>query len=272
MAAFVIFVRTYGIWIFLLCVLGVIAGVKMLVDARRLSRTTLFSLDQERANDQTVRALLMIATSIVLLLVTLIVSMLSAPTPESPIARVPTATIAPQIFPSSTPAPTATATLLFITPKPSEATSPIVPTVVPISATRPIVRPTNLPAPTPTPVYIFAAPVIVGPVPNGGTWAGEGQANAAITFRWNCDGCALTSSDWYEVNISYLDKVSGTPRSVGGRTQDKFLALRRIYEGGGFELYQKAKEDNYTWTVQVKREPGNQPISPPSTTWKFVWK
>jgi hypothetical protein len=73
------------------------------------------------------------------------------------------------------------------------------------------------------------------------------------------------------VAISFIDR-NGVPRTVAGRTQDKFLALRRIYEGGGFEIYQKAKEDAFQWHVQVKREPGNQPLSPPSATWKFVWK
>jgi hypothetical protein len=108
-------------------------------------------------------------------------------------------------------------------------------------------------------------------VPNGGTWIGEGQASAAITFRWVCEPCSLGPNDWYEVVITFTDRA-GAPRTYAGRTQDKFLALRRIYEGGGFEIYQKAKEDTFQWYVQIKREPGNQPLSPPSETWKFVWK
>ncbi|MCI0475921.1 MAG: hypothetical protein L0Y55_06705, partial [Anaerolineales bacterium] len=115
------------------------------------------------------------------------------------------------------------------------------------------------------------SPKITGPVPNGGTWIGEGQANAALTFRWTCDQCALGANDWYEVVITFTDRT-GVARTYAGRTQDKFLALKRIYEGGGFELYQKAKEDAFQWYVQVKRDPGNQPLSPPSEVWKFVWK
>lgn len=270
MAAFVIFVRTYGIWIFLLCVIGVAVGIKLLIDARRLSRTTLFSLEVERASSQTVRALIIILVSIVVLTVTTFVGMLSAPTPEPPIARVPTATLAPVIFPSATPSSTPTATLFF-TPKPSEVTPVPGTPVLAATATRTAPRATAVPLPSATTVYGLPAPAIIGPVPNGGTWYGEGQANAAMTFRWNCDQCTLGPNDWYEVAISFIDR-NGVPRTVAGRTQDKFLALRRIYEGGGFEIYQKAKEDAFQWHVQVKREPGNQPLSPPSATWKFVWK
>ncbi len=99
---------------------------------------------------------------------------------------------------------------------------------------------------------------------------GEGQANAAMTFRWNCDQCVLGPNDWYEVVITYVDK-SGVPRTVAGRTQDKFLSLRRIIEGGQYDIYQKAKDGLYQWYVQVKHEPGNQPLTPPSEVWKFTW-
>ncbi|MBI5300824.1 MAG: hypothetical protein HY868_01710 [Chloroflexi bacterium] len=269
MAAFVIFVRTYGLWIFLLCLIGVIVGVKLLVDARRLSRTTLFSLEQERAGDQTVRALLMIAAAVVILTLTALVGMLAAPTPESPIARAPTATLAPLFFPSSTPSPIPTATFFF-TPKPSDpppfAGTPVSATAT-RTTTRPIIVPT--PAPTVTPTPLMPAPTITAP-PNGNVYSGEGQANAAITFRWNCELCKLGPNDWYVVVISFVDKT-GMSQTYAGKTRDNFLPLKRVYDGGGFELYHKAKEDTFQWFVQVKREPGDLALSPPSATWKFVW-
>lgn len=273
MTAFVVFVRTYAVWMYLLCVIGMIIGAKWLVDARRLSRTTLFSLEQERANEQSYRAVILIVVALVAIGAIAFVNLLIAPLApqaESPVARVPTGTLAPLVFPSSTLAPTPTATILFKpTDPPAGGTAP--PAATPTrTAPRPTI-PAALP-PTATPAYAMPAPVITGPLPNGGTWIGEGQANAAITFRWNCEQCALGSNDWYEVAITYIDKHVGGSRTVAGRTQNNFLPLKRIYEGGGFELYQKAKEDNYTWIVQVKREPGNQPLSPPSATWKFVWK
>ena len=268
MAAFVSVVRAYAVWIYLFLVFGIFIGVKMLVDAQRLSRTTLFSLDQERATEQIYRGLLLIGVLIVgMFFVTVIVVFVAplAPQQESPILRGATATLPPIVFSTSTRAPTLTATPApptetpFLTATPSLVVTP----------TRVSIKPTPVPS-TPTPVYALPAPVIVGPVPNGGTWTGEGQANAAMTFRWTCDLCVLGPNDTYEVVISFIDR-SGVPRTYAGRTQDKFLSLKRIYEGGGIEIYQKAKEDTYQWYVQVKRDPGNQPISPPSETWKFIW-
>lgn len=271
MTAFVVFVRTYAAWMYLLCVIGIIIGAKWLVDARRLSHTTLFSLEQERANEQSYRAVILIVVALVAIGAIAFVNLLIAPlapTSESPVARVPTGTLAPLVFPSSTLAPTPTATILFKpTDTPAGSTAPPVAT-----PTRTLPRPTIAPVlpPTATPAYAMPAPVITGP-PNNGVWYGEGQANAAITFRWTCDQCALGPSDRYEIVISFIEKNTGAPRSVTGNTQNNFLQLKRVYEGGGFELYQKAKEDLFTWTVQVKRDPGNIFLSPASAPWKFTW-
>ena len=270
MAAFVTFVKTYAVFIYLFLVLGILFGIKMLMDAQRLSRATLFSLDQERATQQTYSALVVMTVFLIGMFITTgIVVFVAplAPTQDPAILRGPTPTLAAYIFPTNTRAPTASPTLPPSTETPFATATPILAT-----ATHTVIKPTNVPvaAATATPIFGMPAPIIVGPLPNGGTWIGEGQANAAMTFRWNCDPCALGSNDWYEVVISFIDK-SGASRTYAGRTQDKFIALRRIYEGGGFELYQKAKEDTYQWYVVVKREPGNQPLSPPSDTWKFVW-
>lgn len=267
MASLVTFVKTYALWIYLLLIFGILFGINMLVDAQRLSRTTLFSLDQERATEQTYRGLILIGVLLVaMFIVTGMVLFVAplAPTPESPLLRGATATLPPIIFPTNTPLPSATATLIPATETPFRTATPALPT-----ATRIVTRTIAAP-PSPTSVYVFPAPKIVGPVPNGGAWTGEGQANAAITFRWMCEQCVLGSNDWYEIVITYTDKT-GVPKTVAGRTKDQFLALRRIYEGGGFELYHQAKDDTYFWSVQVKREPGNQPVSPLSETWKFIW-
>jgi hypothetical protein len=273
LTAFVVFVRTYAVWIYLLCVVGILLGAKLLVDARRLSRTTLFSLEQERANEQSVRAIILVVASLLMLgaiaFVNLLIAPLAPPS-ESPVSRAPTATLAPIVFASSTPTALATNT---------SPAKPIEPTTIATAsgastATRTLTIPRPSVPPTlpisPTIVYTMPAPVIVGPLPNGGVWTGENQANAAITFRWTCDACNLGANDWYEIAISFIDR-KGMSRTVAGRTKEKFLALKRIYEGGGFEVYQQAKEDTYTWTVQVKRESGNIPLSPPSIAWKFIW-
>lgn len=270
MTALVSFVQTFAVWIYLLCGLGILLALKMLVDAQRLSRTTLFSLEQERASEQTYRALIVLVVFFVAGLGVAMVHLLLAPIvpPPNPLFRNATVTLAPVILPTNSPVPTSTWT-------PARPTATLAATGAPATITlaRTATRAAPPPSPltTPTPVYLFPAPKIIGPLPNGGTWIGEGQANAAITFRWTCEPCALGANDWYEIVITFTDR-NGVPRTYAGRTQDKFLSLKRIYEGGGFELYQKAKEDTFHWYVQVKREPGNQPISPPSQVWKFVWK
>ena len=271
LAAFVSFVQAFAVWLYLLCGLGILFAIKMLVDARRLSRTTLFSLEQERASEQMYRAIIVMAVFAVALFFVTTINLVLAPIVPSAgpvILRGATLTLAPLILPTSTSIPTTT----LIPPRPTE--TPFV-TGIPVSATvmRTATRAATtsaLPA-TVAIIYALPAPKISGPLPNGGTWIGEGQASAAITFRWSCEQCALGPNDWYEVVITFTDR-SGVPRTYAGRTQDKSIALRRIYEWGGFELYQKAKEDTFQWYVQVKREPGNQPLSPPSETWKFVWK
>lgn len=269
MTAFVSFVQTFAVWIFLLCGAGILIAIKMLVDAQRLARTTLFSLEQERASEQTYRALSILGVSFGVVMAVMFINLFLAPIvpPTAPMLRGATLTLAPLILPTHSPT-------LTITPTPLRPTPTLIAPSVPPTATLARTLPRTAPPPPPatlTPTFLFPAPKIIGPLPNGGTWIGEGQANAAITFRWTCDPCALGANDWYEVVITFTDR-SGAPRTYAGRTQDKFLALKRLYEGGGFELYQKAKEDVFQWYVQVKREPGNQPLSPPSEVWKFVWK
>ena len=273
MTAFVSFVQTFAVWIYLLCGFGILFAIKMLVDAQRLSRATLFSLEQERASEQTYRALIvMLVFFVAIVLVTLVIGVLAPIVPSGgpAILRGATATLAPLILPTNTSVPTITLTPPRSTETPFATSIPVTATVI-RTATRAALPPASPVAATV--VYTLPAPKITGPVPNGGTWIGEGQANAAITFRWSCDQCALGQNDWYEVVIVYVDK-SGVSRTIAGRTQtqDKLLLLRKILEGGPYEIYQKAKEDTFQWFVQVKREPGNQPLSPPSETWKFVWK
>jgi len=250
---------------YLLCTLGILVGVKMLTDARRLSRTTLFSLEQERAGEQSYRALLWIAIFFVAIGAVTAVNIFGpALVPaEVSVLRGATPTFPAIIFATNTPVPTVTSTPIPRTETPIVTSIPITPT-----ATRIVKPPTPVLSPTATPAQ--PAPTITGPVPNGGTWTGEGQANTAMTFNWKCDTCVLGPNDWYQVVINYVDKT-GVPRTIAGRTKDKFLSLHQIVQGGPFDIYQKAKDDTFMWYVQIKRDPGDQPVSPPSATWKFIW-
>ena len=265
MTAFVSFVRAYAVWIYLLCVLGILFGVKLLADARRLSRTTLFSLEQERASEQSYRGMILIVVFLLTIAAVTVVGLIGpalVPTQEPVILRGATATLPAVIFPTNTPLPTLTVTPLPPTPTVMVTTVPITPT-----ATRAI-KPTPAPA-TPTPP--LPAPMLTAP-PDGNVFTGSGQANAALTFKWTwgCNQCQLGPDDRFVVVLNYVD-ANGKLVSVGGGTQNNYLTMADIIRGLGKEVWHQAKDDTFQWYVQVKHSPGDQPLSPPSETWKFVW-
>lgn len=266
MTAFVSFVRAYAIWIYLLCAFGALIGVKMLTDARRLARTTLFSLEQERAREQSYRAIILIGVLLASAVVATIVNVVGGaivPAPESPILRGATPTLSAIVFPTNTPSPTLTGT-----PPPASETPFLTSTpAITATATR-AVKPTSAPA-TPTPP--LPAPILTAP-PDGNVFSGSGQANAALTFKWTwaCEQCKLGPDDRFVVVINYTD-ANGRPMSVGGGTQNNYLTMADIIRGLGREVWHQAKDDTYQWFIQVKRSPGDQPVTPPSDTWKFTW-
>ncbi len=266
MTAFVSFVRVYGVWLYLLCALGMLFGIKLLVDARRLARTTLFSLEQERAREQTYRGIILIVVSVLVMVAITLVSLLGAAfvaPAESPILRGATPTFPAIVFPTNTPVPTFTRTPLPPTETPFVTSVPITST-----ATR-VVKPTALPVPPATPTPPLPAVTLTAP-PNGNVFTGSGQANAAMTFKWNwnCDQCKLGPDDRFVITINYID-TNGKPVAIGGGTQNNFFVLAEIIRGYGQDVWHQAKEDKFDWYVQVKR--GDQPLTPPSDTWKFVW-
>lgn len=269
MTAFGLFVHTYAIWLYLLGALGILVGIKMLVDARRLARTTLFSLDQERAGERTFRAVMLIIALVVAIGAITAVNVFIYPvTPvtESPILRGATATLVAMIFPSSTPTASVTPTLIqptetpFYTPTPTVST----PTRAPVKATA--VPPTPMVAP----VFPLAAPKLAGP-PNGDVQTGSGRANADLTFKWDwsCTGCELGPNDRFVITITYIDKTSGRPNSIGAGPRENNITMAAILRGYPYDVWQQAKGDAFQWSVQVKR--GEQALTPPSETWKFVW-
>ena len=270
MVAFVSFVRTFAVWIYLLCGFGILFAIKMLVNAQRLSRTTLFSLEQERASEQTYRAMIVLSVFIIGIVLVTVVNLVLAPVVPSSdpvILRGPTATLAPLVIPPNTRAATVT-----LTPRPTETllvTSMPVTATVMRTATRPAL-PSALPA-TATIVYVLPAPKIVGPVPNGVVVMGFDRAHNDLNFQWtwDCAQCRLSAEDRFVVTISFVDKTTGVTRFVGGGTQSNYLTMWDILRGSGQEVWHQAKEDAFQWSVQVKR--GEQPLSPPSETWKFVW-
>ncbi len=279
MTAFVAFVKAYAVWLYLLCALGVLLAVKMLTDARRLGRTTLFSLDQERAGEKTYRALTLMVVFVLFMGAIATVNAFIAPavpTAESPFLRGLTSTLV-YVFPSQTPLPSGTPTL----PPPTEtnvAAPSVAPpggTPVPSAATPTATRGTLVNRPTPpsttAPTPGMVPPTLLAP-PNGDVKIGENQMNTSLVFKWSwdCPQCRLGPQDRFEVVISFVDKRTGANRIVVGNSpSNRFLSMGAIVGGGSGEVYQKAKDDTYYWAVQVKR--GDQPLTPLSDKWKFIW-
>jgi hypothetical protein len=270
LTAFVSFVQTFAVWIYLLCGFGILFAIKMLVDAQRLSRATLFSLEQERASEQTYRALIvMLVFFVAIVLVTLVIGVLAPIVPSGGpvILRGATTTLAPLILPTNTSVPTITLTPPRSTEIPFATNIPITTTVIrTVTRSAPPVPPA-----TATIVYVFPAPKIIGPVPNGVVVTGFDRARNDLNFQWtwDCTQCRLGSEDRFVITVSFTDKATGATRFVGGSTSNNYLTMWDILRGSGQEVWHQAKEDAFQWYVQVKR--GEQPISPPSETWKFVW-
>ncbi len=272
MTAFVAFLRAYSIWLYLLCALGILVGIKLLGDARRLARSTLFSLDHERANEQSFRALALII--FVIIAATTVASANAilpqlVPPQDAVILRGPTPTLAALIFPTNTLVPSLTPTL-----RPTEtpfATSTVVPSTPSRAAvTKPVIATAPATAAPPPPL---PAPALdpKGPMWNGVVMTGEDQAKKSMKFQWtwDCTQCRLGPEDRFVVMISYLDKATGAPKIVPGTTTNNTLSMIEMITGSGTEVYQQAKDDKFQWYVQVKR--GDAPLTPPSATWSFIW-
>ncbi len=270
LTAFVAFIRAYGVWIYLLCALGILFGIKSLADARRLARTTLFSLEQERAGEQTYRAIILI---LVLVLTMGMVAMVNAflgssfqGQEQAAIVRGSTPTAPALIFPTNTLNPTATPTL-----RPTETVfapnTPVSMTPTRVKSTAPPPSPTGSSAPP------LPAPVITGPGKSGTEYVvtGENRMYNDLIFRWSweCDQCILGPSDAFVVVFSYTEKSSGKPVTLStGPVKDNFLRMADIVRGG-MEIYQRARDDRYQWHVLVKR--ADVPLTPASASWSFVW-
>jgi hypothetical protein len=270
--AFVVFVQTYAIWLYLLCALGILAAIKILADARRLARTTLFSLDLERAGERTFRAVLLILVLLAAIgAVTSVNAFLgpAAPAQEPAILRGATPTLSALIFPTATPLPSSTPTVVRPTETPFMTSTPVVPTLTRTPAKATIPAGSQIVA-TPAAVQTLPPPVLEKPV-NGMVTSGKNQAGRDLTFRWSwkCDRCFLGPDDRFVIVISFVDRVTGNLRSIANGPRNAYDTMANIMGGTSEEVYQRAKDDLYQWHVEVRR--GEQPLTASSETWKFIW-
>jgi hypothetical protein len=279
MTAFLEFLNTFAIWIYIGGVVAVLFGIKMLLDARRAARTTLFTLEQEQASDRAFRAL------VVMGLATFVIAFVAAvnafvspavPGPEPDVVEPTDIPYTPPIF-----LPTATTQPTLTPPPPTPG-----PTARPTQAPAPVA--TGAPAESPTPEEPTLEPTAVSdliyPMPPLNTPPDRDSIGANfIRFSWGNSQFDtpdvpqfLPPDQWYRVTIMYTDRSSNSPVVLVKCTHESSFDTRT-----GIDLSDRrgnAVDAIFTWNVIVVRtgtpqecESGSgQLISPPSPTFTFL--
>jgi hypothetical protein len=288
MTAFFELLQTYAIFFYIAGVIVVLFGIKMLFDARRAGRTTLFTLEQEQASDRAFRAVLVMLGATVLIGAIAGINAFVAPavpTPE-PDQISPTAIpFTPPVFiASATPQPTLTlvpATTAPVTVRATQA-SAITPTraAVPPTATAQAVVTQSAPptvAPTPTSGLMYPAPPLNTP-PNGDS---IGANN--IRFSWGYNQAAgaydvpeiLPPDQFYRVQIAYTSISQNKEQSIAICLHETSADRKTGIDLTDYRA--DAVEGNFKWNVVILRAASQQacksgqgsPLSPPSATWGF---
>jgi hypothetical protein len=264
MTAFFELLQAYAIFFYIAGVLFVLFGIKMLFDARRAGRTTLFTLEQEQASDRAFRAVLVMLGATVFIGAVAGINAFVAPvvpTPE-PDQVSPTAIpFTPPVFlPTATPQPTLTlpppTSAPTVPPTPGGATQtppPPPPTAVP-PVTVPVELPTALPSLTPSLIYL--APTLNVPPPN------DSIGSNRIRFSWGVDAnggaevpAVLTDADrFYRLVITYTSRTTNEVKQRIYCTKENSIDRRT---GMDIDDYRSdALDARFVWTVTVVQSPG----------------
>jgi hypothetical protein len=285
MTAFLDFLKSSAIWIYIAGVIGILFGIKMLVDSRRLARTTMFTLEQEQASDKAFRAVLVLFIfALIIVAVSVINSFvtpnLPLPTPEST-AQQSTLQFTPPVILPSTATSTPTLTPEAQAPPPSVAptrepqsttapTRPVVATPTPLS---PQPKPTVTNAPTSPGGLIYPLPVLVAPVD------GETVGKDRIQFRWDNGDVPpqLPTGQVYKITVQYTDSHSNQLQELPKCTSfsnEWTTTWQVLVDARG-----KAVGNKYSWFVVVLQllSPDSPcasgtPISPPSKISSYIWQ
>jgi hypothetical protein len=295
MTAFLELLNTYAIFFYIAGVIAVLFGIKMLFDARRASRTTLFTLEQEQASDRAFRAVLVMLGATLFIGAVAGINAFVAPVvpgeetpteiaaatiPFTPPVTLRTATPQPTL---TTPPPTAGAE----TAPPVATTNAVNPTAAPVqppaatTAPQPTVPPT-VPAESPTAVpqptaeFGYAAPTLNTP-PNGDSIGSE-----RVRMSWGVDEFGnqsvpqmLPQDQFYRLAITFTDKNTNVASTLVLCTHESSADTRT---GVTVAEYRNEAVDNlFTWTVQVVQSASQeacqagqyQPLSPTSSAFQF---
>ncbi len=309
MASFLDLLSYYAIWIYIAGVVGILFGIKTLVDSRRTARTTMFTLEQEQAGDRAFRAILIMLVFILLIgSVTAVNAFVgpARPTPVPAIAKQGVVSFTPPVIlltdtpiatfvaESSNPpievvAPTATMVLgtgggLTQTPVPpptvpTRVVKTLTPTKVPVQPTASPVQNTPVPtsAPTQPPVkpasMIYPAPPLQAPE-NGSTVSRE-----FLQFIWGKQDVPtqLPSGQFYKVLVQYTDRTTNLVQVLVQCTDRNSTTTKNwqpMVDARG-----RAVDATYRWSVIVMEAASSQQCeagngtssSPRSDVWSFKW-
>lgn len=284
MTALFSFLDSFAIWIYLLGVVGILFGIKMLFDARRAARTTMFTLEQEQASDRAFRAVVVMGAFTLLIALVAGVNAFVAPNvptgeptdivepttvPFTPPIVLSTATLQPtQTSVPSTPAPTAKPTEAAVTP-PTAAPTLVAPPTAPVA-------PPTAPPPTTTPQFVYLAPALNVP-PNG-----DSIGSNKVRFSWGVDQfgnlavpAALPPDQFYRLVVTFTDKDKNAPARIILCTHDNSVDQRT---GVNVDEYRtQAVDSTFQWNVTIVQAASAQacqagdltPLSPTSATFTF---
>src|SRR5581483_2343762 len=282
MTAFLSALNTFAIWIYLLCVIAILFGIKMLFDARRAARTTLFTLEQEQASDRAFRAVIVMGfATIVIASVAGINAFVRPNVPVEPTdVTEPTAVpfTPPLILPTDTRQPTQTPLPPTSAPtvaptrtaQPTQAPQP----TQPPEPTAPAEPPTA--APSPTSALEYLAPALNVP-PNG-----DSIGSSNVRFGCGVDQFGnlavpanLPPDQFYRLVITFTDKDKNAPASIVLCTHENGADQR---SGVNVDDYRnQAVNNEFKWNVTIVRSSSPQacqsgdfaPLSPTSVTFTF---
>ncbi|MGE5140842.1 MAG: hypothetical protein ACM3JD_15355 [Rudaea sp.] len=280
MSAFLDFLNAYAIFFYIAGAVFILFGIKLLADSRRIARTTLFTLEQEQANDQAFRAILiMLAAVLFIAAVTAINTFVTPvrPVPEGLAAEATTLPYTPPVvLPTITPVPTLTSA-----PPTAAPTVPATRAASPVPAKSTAVKrtpePTPVtptePPPSPVPAKSYPAPALLHP------GNGESISAARIQFSWELE-TQLASGDFYRVTVSYTDRQTNSPVVMVKCTERSGVDTRIEWRTLG-DAQGAAANGRFTWSVVIVGTGGGGAsacdagqgalLSPPSETRTFTW-
>lgn len=281
MTAFLSFLNTFAIWFYIAGVVAVLFGIKMLLDARRAARTTLFTLEQEQASERAFRAVLVMAVATVLIAAVAGINNFVAPAIPPPVTDEPAPTTVPYTPPVILPTATKQPTLTPLPPTPGPTAKPTAApkaTAASVVATEVVTPTAGTPAveASPTSLFAYLAPSLNTP-PNG-----DSIGSNNIRFSWGQDEFGnlavpahLPPDQFYRVVISYTSRTKNAPAEFVACVHDN--SADRNSGLGVADTRGDSLDANYQWTVTIVQATSAQdcvngtfaPLSPTSSPFNF---